>query len=155
MKVFEFVTFTLRPQIDFMGVENVFCGSLILFFFYICNAFILFIHIFLNLFIFNWRIIALQYYVGFCHTSTWISHRYTSKQLISWAWTLGFLLWQWEVQTTSKVTKFTAAGWVCRCYTEEYEPWKDFALMGTWEHQLEMQKVQTEQKEDATSSPTP
>ena len=26
---------------------------------------------------FNWRIIALQYCVGFCHTSTWISHRYT------------------------------------------------------------------------------
>ena len=25
---------------------------------------------------FNWRIIALQYCVGFCHTSTWISHRY-------------------------------------------------------------------------------
>ena len=30
-----------------------------------------------NLFIFNWRTIALQYCVGFCHTSTWISHRYT------------------------------------------------------------------------------
>ena len=30
-----------------------------------------------NLFIFNWRIIALQYCVGFCHTSTWIIHRYT------------------------------------------------------------------------------
>ena len=29
------------------------------------------------LFIFNWRIIALQYRVGFCHTSTWISHRCT------------------------------------------------------------------------------
>ena len=29
------------------------------------------------LFIFNWRIIALQYCVGFCHISTWISHRYT------------------------------------------------------------------------------
>ena len=28
-------------------------------------------------FIFNWRIITLQYCVGFCHTSTWISHRYT------------------------------------------------------------------------------
>ena len=28
-------------------------------------------------FIFNWRIIALQYRVGFCQTSTWISHRYT------------------------------------------------------------------------------
>ena len=30
-----------------------------------------------NLFIFNWRIVALQYCVGFCHTATWISHRYT------------------------------------------------------------------------------
>ena len=27
--------------------------------------------------IFNWKIIALQYFVGFCHTSTWISHRHT------------------------------------------------------------------------------
>ena len=26
---------------------------------------------------FNWRIIALQNFVVFCHTSTWISHRYT------------------------------------------------------------------------------
>ena len=32
---------------------------------------------FSNVFIFNWRIIALQYCVGFCQTSTWISHRYT------------------------------------------------------------------------------
>ena len=32
---------------------------------------------FLNLFIFNWRIIALQYCVGFCHMSARISHRYT------------------------------------------------------------------------------
>ena len=31
----------------------------------------------LNLFIFIWRIIAWQYCVGFCHTSTWISDRYT------------------------------------------------------------------------------
>ena len=30
------------------------------------------------LFIFNWSIIALQCYVGFCHTSVWIIHRYTS-----------------------------------------------------------------------------
>ena len=29
------------------------------------------------LFIFNWRIIALQYCVGFCHTSMCISHGYT------------------------------------------------------------------------------
>ena len=33
--------------------------------------------IFFNVFIFNWRIINLQYCVGFCHTSTWISHSYT------------------------------------------------------------------------------
>ena len=26
---------------------------------------------------FNWRIIALQYWFHFCHTSTWISHRCT------------------------------------------------------------------------------
>ena len=25
----------------------------------------------------NWRMSALQYCVGFCHTGTWISHRYT------------------------------------------------------------------------------
>ena len=30
------------------------------------------------LFILNWRIIALQYRVGFCHISAWIIHRYTS-----------------------------------------------------------------------------
>ena len=29
------------------------------------------------LFSFNWRIIALQYRAGFCHASTWLSHRYT------------------------------------------------------------------------------
>ena len=28
------------------------------------------------LFFFNWRIIALQYFVGRCHPSTWINHRY-------------------------------------------------------------------------------
>ena len=32
---------------------------------------------FICLFCFNWRIIALQYCVSFCHTSTWISHGYT------------------------------------------------------------------------------
>ena len=31
----------------------------------------------MNLYIFNWRIIVLQYCTGFCHTSTWISQRYT------------------------------------------------------------------------------
>ena len=35
-----------------------------------------FINILKNLFVFIWRIIALQCCVGFCHISTWISHRY-------------------------------------------------------------------------------
>ena len=30
-----------------------------------------------KLLIFDWRIIALQYCVGFCHIATWISHTYT------------------------------------------------------------------------------
>ena len=38
---------------------------------------------FFNLFIFNWRIIALQYCVVFCQTSVWISHRYNTS-LPSW-----------------------------------------------------------------------
>ena len=33
-------------------------------------------NLFLNLF-FYWRIIALQNFISFCQTSTWISHRYT------------------------------------------------------------------------------
>ena len=37
----------------------------------------LYCFIFLNVFIFNWRIIALQYYIGFYQISTWISHRFT------------------------------------------------------------------------------
>ena len=40
---------------------------------FVCVGSFLFL---INLSIFNWRIIALQYYIGFCHTSTWISHRY-------------------------------------------------------------------------------
>ena len=30
-----------------------------------------------NIYFFNWRIIALQCYVGFCHTAVWFSHKYT------------------------------------------------------------------------------
>ena len=36
---------------------------------------------FLFYFIFYWKIIALQYCVGFCHKSTWISHKYTYVSL--------------------------------------------------------------------------
>ena len=34
-------------------------------------------HIFFNLLSFNWKIIALQYCIDFCYTSTWISLRHT------------------------------------------------------------------------------
>ena len=32
---------------------------------------------FLRIYLFDWRVITLQYCDGFCHTSVWISHRYT------------------------------------------------------------------------------
>ena len=41
----------------------------------------LFFFLLINSFIFNWRIIALQYCVSFCRTSAWISHRYTNVSL--------------------------------------------------------------------------
>ena len=39
--------------------------------------FLFFFFVFFFLFIFNQRIIALQYCVGICHTTTWVSHKYT------------------------------------------------------------------------------
>ena len=42
-----------------------------------CDSLYLSLSSFKNLFIFNWKIIALQYCIGFCCVSTWISHRYT------------------------------------------------------------------------------
>ena len=59
--------------------------------FYLLTIFIVYIYYLFNwwhqrlaaahgifvLFLFCWRIIALQCCVGFCHISTWISHRYT------------------------------------------------------------------------------
>ena len=48
-----------------------------------CNLICSF-HIF---FFFNWGIIALQYCVGFCHTSTWLSHRYPYVHTFPPSWT--------------------------------------------------------------------
>lgn len=42
-----------------------------------------FFQIYFLKFIFNWRMIALHYCVAFCHTSTWISHRYTYVPSVS------------------------------------------------------------------------
>ena len=36
-----------------------------------------FVSFFYFIYLFNWRIIALQSCVGFCQISTWISHKYT------------------------------------------------------------------------------
>ena len=44
-------------------------------------------------FIFNWRIIALRYCVGFCHPATWISHRYT---YVPSSWTTLPALYFWN-----------------------------------------------------------
>jgi len=49
-------------------------------------------------FFFNWRIIALQCSVGFCHTSTWINHRYTyAPSLLNLPPTLQHILPLWVV----------------------------------------------------------
>ena len=61
----------------------------------------------LNLFLcfflfFNWRIIALQNCVGFCQTSTWISHRHTYVPALSFSLSL-FLMW----------TIFKDFYWIC------------------------------------------
>ena len=49
---------------------------LILFFFFFASSVGRFIFFFPIIFI-NWRLIALQYCRGFCHTLTWISHGFT------------------------------------------------------------------------------
>ena len=53
--------------------------SLLYLFIYFSSMALLFFPVVLslNLFIFNWRMIALQYFVGFYQTSTWISHKFT------------------------------------------------------------------------------
>ena len=37
-----------------------------------------------NSYIFNWKVIALQYYVGFCHIIAWTSHRFPSSWTSVW-----------------------------------------------------------------------
>ena len=56
-----------------------------------CSDYFSFSHLgavsfFLFRLIFNWKIIALQYCVGFCHISTWISHQFSSVQSLSRVW---------------------------------------------------------------------
>ena len=78
---------------------------------------------FFNLFIFNGRIIALQYWVGFCHTSTWISHRYTYvRSLLSLPpspshpsrllHSPGFTLWKTNSKWEFAVDSILMAAWL-------------------------------------------
>ena len=49
----------------------------------------------------NWRIIALQYCVGFCHTSTWISHKHIYIRFLPLEPPLANILTAWA-QTSSQ-----------------------------------------------------
>ena len=44
----------------------------------------LILFIYLNLFIFNWRIIALQYCIGFYQASAWVSHNLPGCLVVFW-----------------------------------------------------------------------
>ena len=67
----------IQNQTRFVGTPHIMNSSVLT----TCKGFMRTCWIFclfcLTSFIFNWRIIALQDCVGFCHTSAWISHRYT------------------------------------------------------------------------------
>ena len=52
------------------------CRTLI-YLFILILYFILFIYYFFPFILISWRLITLQYYSGFCHTLTWISHGFT------------------------------------------------------------------------------
>ena len=82
-----------------------------------------YVFFFFNLFIFNGRIIALQYWVGFCHTSTWISHRYTyvrsllslppsPSHLSRLLQSPGFTLWKTDSQWEFAVDSILMAPWL-------------------------------------------
>ena len=83
--------------------------------------FFFFLLIFLNLFIFNWRIIALQYYVGFCHTSTWISNCLFTKSCPT--------LWPHGLQDT-RLPCPSLSPWVCSnsCPLSQLMPSNHFIL---------------------------
>ena len=58
---------------NWMGLERL---KVIVIFLKFINTYYCYLFSFFTWFFFYWRIIALQFCVAFCHTSTWISHRY-------------------------------------------------------------------------------
>ena len=66
-----------------------------------------------KLFIFNWRIIALQYCVGFCHISTWISHRYRYvRSLLNLPHTPSHPSWWSQSPSLSSLSHITNPHWL-------------------------------------------
>ena len=75
----ESVTF-IHTELQGFSYQSPDCTLALIFLFFFKHKTILFIFsgfFLLNVLMFNWKIIALQYCVVFCHTSTWISHRYS------------------------------------------------------------------------------
>ena len=67
------------------------------------------------LFIFNWRIIVLQYCVGLCHTSTWNS------------W-----IWQNSTPISSPLDKVNQPYVKPRCFKEKYNKVKESKTIQIW-----------------------
>ena len=68
-------------------------------------------------FIFNWRIIVLLYCVSFCHTSTWISHRYTYVPPPTWSHPSRLSEPQFELRVIQQIpTGHLFYAWYCICF---------------------------------------
>ena len=68
-----------------------------------------------NWFVFNWRVITLQYCVGFCPTSTWISHHiHVCRDIFSWSpWFRSYsLIWKQSNMTHLK-KKILTSLYIC------------------------------------------
>jgi len=85
-----------------------------------------YLYLFKKLFIFNWKIIALQHCIGFCHTSTWISHTTSSVLLHPKAPCHKFLFaslynldWFWPGGYINMLVGFCSSYLVCCCLVDE------------------------------------
>ena len=85
----------------------------------VSNSYHVFFLFLINLF-FNWRIIALQNFVTFWQTSTWISHRY-ERLLLNHAKTPGFLALRGEEFNLGPVTRLDHSELLCNKVLLKYK----------------------------------